>query len=613
MRLSIFTDELGVDITDGIDIIRSWGLRCVDFRGRVYGKHFEGLDADELKRLRALVDDSEMTVACLQSSLAKVHLPGADRVAAEMDKLEAIIRAADALDCRMVRAFYFWQPPEGMRGVLHQQPDKLQAVMDMAGPMFERAKQAGLVLAFENCGCTVPECLAVLDALGVPEFGLAWDCANEYRGEGEPKGDALAERLRRSRCIHVKASGAVRGLASVDVPYERLLLDLAEHGFDGPVSIETHNPDKSVDNVEMSRRVLDRLNGAWPGGAPAATPKGKFDFEPLRLVVVGLGMGRGRAKQVQDESGAEVVGLVDIDAERAQEVGKELGIEATTDLGPWLAREDVDAVFVMTPTGAHAEVAIAALGAGKHVLTTKPMEVSVEACDRMIEAADKSSRLLAVDFARRLLPQVQRTRQRVARGDLGRFLGGTVTLKIRRTMEYFEKNGGWRGTWKMDGGGILSNQSIHHIDELVYSLGVPQRVCAHTRTQVHDIEAEDLGCAVWEYAGGGVLQIFATSAYPHHTWYYGLELHGEKGALIFRSGGPYKVEVERWFTGDAWEDSLPQPDLLPWSNLAQNLAAAVRQGAPLVCDGRDGRRSRLVLDAMYASARQDGAWVEVGE
>ncbi|NOZ21450.1 MAG: Gfo/Idh/MocA family oxidoreductase [Planctomycetes bacterium] len=611
MRLSIFNDEIGIDITDGISHFRDWGLEWIDLRGRVMGREFCMLEDKEMDDIARLLKDHGLKVACLQSSLAKVHLPEAERLDAEKEKLEGIIRAADRFDCRLIRAFFYWQPKAEAKGALAVQPDQLQKVLDQVAPLTERAKEAGLTLAFENCGVTVPECLTVLDALGVPEWGLAWDCANEWLGGEPPDDKQIAERVKRSRCVHVKARGAVPGLADVTVPWEKILLALATGGFKGPVSAETHNPDKSVSNVEMSKRLIDRIRQAWPGGAPAPKVKAEFDFEPVKFVVVGLGMGYSRAKQLKKEPGTELLGVVDLNAEKAEKVGAELECEWTTELDPWLERDDAEAVFVMTPTGLHADIAIAALEAGKHVITTKPMEASLEACDRMIEAADKAGKILAVDFAFRLEHATQRLKQRIANGDLGKLLGGTLSLRVLRKMEYFQAGGGWRGTRKLDGGGIMSNQSIHHIDELVYILGTPRRVSLHKWTQAHDIEAEDLGCAVWEYEDGSVVQIFATTSYPVSTWYRDLELHGTEGAVTHITGGPYSAPIERWHVGGNYEDAPPEPEMLPWSNLAQNLAAAIRTGAELVCDGRDGRRSRLVLDRMYESADKDGAWVEV--
>ncbi len=612
MQLSIFTDEIGVDITEGVSILAEWGMKCVDFRSRTFGKATETLDTDELAELKKLVDSHGMKVTCLQSSLAKVHLPDADRLEAEKQKLENIIRAADVLDCRLVRAFHYWQPKGDERGCLDQRPDMMQKVLDVAGPLCTRAKEAGLVFGFENCGVGVDEIFAFVEALGIPEFGLAWDPANEWLGAGDPPdGAAIARRARATRIVHVKAAGIVPGLHKIEVPWGKLLLALATSGYGGPVSIETHNPDKSQSNRDVSKKVFDRLCAVWPGQAPVAAKKARFEFEPVRFVVVGLGMGANRAKDIQRDSGVELAGVCDINAERAEKVGTDLGVEWTTDLGPWLGRDDVEAAFVVTETGHHGKVAVQALEAGKHVIVTKPMDANAAACDRMIEAAEKAGKILAVDFSMRLNPAVRRMKRRIDSGDLGRLLGGNMSLKVRRAAKYFAHNNAWRGTWALDGGGAMSNQNIHHLDELIYVLGMPRRVSMGMWTQDHDIEAEDLACGLWEYEGGAVVQVAGTTCYPQSTWYHSLELHGTEGAMVRAGGGPFATSVERWFTGGVWEDELPPAPEKQWDSLAQNLAAAIRTGAPLVCDGPDGRRSRRVLDAMYHSARSDGKWVDV--
>jgi len=614
MKLSIFTDELAVDLTDGITTLSDWGLKWVDLRGRVFGKACERLDNDELSRLAALIKDAGMKVACLESSLAKVHLPDADRQKAEQDKLENIIRAADALDCRLVRGFFYWQPALENSGSLAVQPDQLQKVLDMSAPLIERARKAGLTLAFENCGVTVDEVFAVLNAVGDHGLGLAWDCANEWLAGTKPETEKdWAARLNRSRVVHVKAAACVPGAYDTDIalPWGEVLARLSANGFAGPVSIETHNSLKTITHTDMSKKVLDTIVSAWPGSSPLRPKAAKVAFDPVRFVIVGLGMGMARAKQMLQTEGTKLVGVVDKNPERLAKAASELGVKGTDELEPWLNDPNVDVIFVVTPTGLHQDLCAQASNAGKHVLVTKPMEVSTERCDRMIDAAEKAGKILAVDFEFRLTPGVQRVKQQLDAGALGELRGGNMTLKILRTMDYFKASGGWRGTKQFDGGGVMSNQCIHHIDELVYVLGSPRRVSMRTWTQAHDIEAEDLGCAIWEYENGAVIQITATTNYPHNCWKHELELHGSKGALIKRTGLPFGGEVEQWYLNDKWQTTPPKVDLLPWGNSAQNVADAIRTGADLICSGRDGRRSRAILDAMYQSADRDGAWVEV--
>ncbi|NCO95352.1 MAG: Gfo/Idh/MocA family oxidoreductase [Armatimonadetes bacterium] len=620
---SIFTDELGIDLVEGIPHLKSWELQAVDLRGRVFGKAAESLAPEKLPDLRKLLTDNDMRVGCLQSSLAKVHLPNARRQAAEAEKLEGIIRAADALDCRLVRSFFYWQPPPELEGELAVRPDEQQRVADMFGPLAERAKGAGLVLAFENCGVTPEEVFTMLDLFDVPTWGLAWDVCNSWDSD-ERRADEdayIARMVKRALCVHVKAKKAVEGTADELIPYDKVLQLCDNAGVQGSVAAETHNPDRSVSNVEMSRRVVEVIQKAWPTAAPGGrgekrkSAKGvarPWEREPVGFAVVGLGMGHSRAKQITTTPGTELIGVADLVAERAQRTGEALGVSHTTDFRELLDNEAVEVVMVMTETGNHAEVALRALEAGKHVLTTKPMETSVEKCDAMIRKADDQGRLLAVDFDRRNTVGVLTLKKAVADGAFGKLLAGSFTLKILRAMDYFNANGGWRGTRKLDGGGVLSNQSIHHLDELIYTLGMPARVRANIWTQTHAIEAEDLGSAAWLYDDGLLVTYNATSSYPHATWFYQYELHGDQGAFFEASGGPFDQVLTRWFLEGVWSDKGPEPAEPEWLNSMDNFAAAVRTGVPLSCDGRDGRRSRAVLDAMYRSALEaDGAWIDL--
>lgn len=269
MFMSIFSDELGIDISEGAPIIRSWGLDAIDLRGQTLGHDAEALPPDSLPDLQKLLQRNGLRVGCLQSSLAKVHLPGADRCRAEAEKLEGIIRAADALDCRLVRAFHFWQPPPEQRGALAAQPDELRKTLDLFSPLAARAREAGLTLAFENCGVTPDEVFAMLDALGVSGWGLAWDVFNSWDcDERRQDVDAFIRRMvQRARLVHVKASGAVEGYAE-QIPYGKVLQACYDGGVQGPVSAETHNPDPAnVSNEEMSRRVVEVIRQAWPAAA----------------------------------------------------------------------------------------------------------------------------------------------------------------------------------------------------------------------------------------------------------------------------------------------------------------------------------------------------------
>ncbi|MBE7462179.1 MAG: Gfo/Idh/MocA family oxidoreductase [Planctomycetes bacterium] len=622
MLLSFFTDELALDLPEALPLLKSWGLTHVDLRGRVFGKAFEALTPEELKEVRKLLDAHGLKIGALQSSLAKVHLPVPERLKAEEAKLEGVIRAADALDCRLVRAFHYWQPPAELRGKLAEQPDQMQRVLDAFAPIARRAQQAGLTLAFENCGVTPDEVHGVLDALNAPNFGLAWDCTNHWDDDARKRDEVayIVRHVTRSKMLHVKACGTLPALTASPLPWDRLLAAAQAAGMEGPVSIETHNPSGSgLTAQEACRRTTVAIQRAWPKASklsveeaarrPAAWNRA-YAARPVGFVVVGLGMGHSRAKLLHRTSGCKLLGVVDRDEARAKRSADEFGVPFTTELEPWLAKPEVDVVYVMTPTGLHSAVGLPALEAGKHVLTTKPMEASLEACDRLIEAAERKERLLAVDFDLRFQRETLELKHAVESGAFGKLLNATAALKIRRTEAYFKASGGWRGTRRLDGGGVLSNQCIHVIDLLHFVLGLPKQVRCDIFTQAQPIEAEDFGSALWRYESGLVVNLVATSTLPHDAWYQRLEIHGTAGAFVEHHGGPSRGE-RLYYTGGAWSDLAPAPVSAPWACAADNMAAAIRERAALVCPGIEGRRSQAILDAMYRSAFEGGKWVDV--
>lgn len=314
--------------------------------------------------------------------------------------------------------------------------------------------------------------------------------------------------------------------------------------------------------------------------------------------VVGLGMGRGRAKLIRTLEGARLVSVVDLRADLATEVAEELGCAALTSADDALADDRVDVLVVMTPSGMHADLAVRALDAGKHVITTKPMDVTVERCDLMLAAQARSGRLLAVDFQRRFEERYARARYAIDQNLLGRLLMGEARLKWYRTQDYYDR-GGWRGTWKMDGGGSLANQTIHEIDLLRWLMGKPKTVVGRIGRLNHQIETEDVGLAIIAFESGAVGTIVGTTTFTCAS-YEGLEIHGTEGGLLTT------VKPERWEFVKGHEDRAEQlRRCTPFANTFENMVAALRDGAPLVCDGNEGRNAIELLNAIYDSARHD--------
>jgi len=323
--------------------------------------------------------------------------------------------------------------------------------------------------------------------------------------------------------------------------------------------------------------------------------------------IVGLGMGAQRAKELVDTRGARLVSVVDMRAERAQEIGERYSCRWFASTREAFKDDEVEAVLVMTPSGLHAEIAVEALEAGKDVIVTKPLEVSLERCDMILDAARKSGRRLGVDFQERYTAENQKIKRAVDEGLLGKLMLGEARLKWFRDQAYYDR-GGWRGTWKMDGGGALANQTVHVIDLLCWIMGRPTKVIGRTYQLNHKIETEDMGMAMLEFASAAVGTILGTTTCPGGT-YWGLEIHGSEGGVNAPMGSAYD-----WRFLEAFADRREQLKTLhPHRNVFEDVTSALRHGTPLACSGEEGRITVEVLTAIYESARNGGAAVTLAE
>ncbi|MEM7033865.1 MAG: Gfo/Idh/MocA family oxidoreductase [Chloroflexota bacterium] len=315
------------------------------------------------------------------------------------------------------------------------------------------------------------------------------------------------------------------------------------------------------------------------------------------FAVVGLGMGYNRAKLIRESNGAELKMVIDLNADRAEEVGEEFEVDWTTDLDQALSRKDVDVVMVMTPSGTHVKLGEHIAKAGKHVITTKPMDVSTAACDQLIAACDEAEVLCGVDYQSRYVDSNYRVAEAIRQGWLGRLILGEVRFKWFRAQEYFDAGGGWRGTWAMDGGGSLANQGAHLLDILSWFMGDPATVYGETAIMNHDIETEDIGMAIINFKSGAKGTVLGTTTFPKSD-YFSAEVHGTDGGILINAvlSGEMKV------VGNGLEEKLNQIEN-PLKSIVDDVVSAVTEGTPLRVDGREGRRTVALLEAIYNSAR----------
>jgi UDP-N-acetyl-2-amino-2-deoxyglucuronate dehydrogenase len=215
-----------------------------------------------------------------------------------------------------------------------------------------------------------------------------------------------------------------------------------------------------------------------------------------------------------------------------------------------LSREDIEIVSICTPSGFHAIDAIKAAKAGKHVIVEKPMAITHEQINDILKACAENNVKMQVISQMRFKENVLKTKQAIESGKLGKLVLGDVSMKYFRSQEYYD-TGGWRGTWKLDGGGALMNQGIHGIDTLQFLMGPIKSVYALAKTLARKIEVEDTAVAVVEYENGAIGTITgATSVYPGIPRRF--EINGTEGSIVLTEDtitlweikGEPKVEIE---------------------------------------------------------------------
>ncbi len=332
-------------------------------------------------------------------------------------------------------------------------------------------------------------------------------------------------------------------------------------------------------------------------------------MEQLRFGLIGCGRVAPRhAESVDALPDARLVAVADVRESRAAHFAQHYGAEMLTDYRALLARPDVDVVSICTPSGLHAQMAIDALQAGKHVIVEKPIALSLADADRMIAAAAATGRKLCVVLQNRYNPPMQDLRRIVDEGRLGRLLLGNATVRWYRPQEYYEDE--WHGTWAMDGGALM-NQSIHHIDALQWFMGRLESVFAFTGTLAHRMEAEDTGVAVIRFAGGALGSVEgSTITYPENIE-GSVAVFGELGSA--KIGGTALNRKVVWKVAGELErerevltrDQVDPPSIYGTSHqkVIADMIEAIRDDRAPKTHGAEARKSLALVLAIYESAR----------
>ncbi len=354
-----------------------------------------------------------------------------------------------------------------------------------------------------------------------------------------------------------------------------------------------------------------------PAAAKPAKPAKK---DQIGWAVIGCGaIGPWHAEAVGYVEDAKLLGVCDLVPERAHAVADKFGGKVYTDYEKMLEENDeIQAVSVCVPSGLHAPVAIAAAQAGRHILSEKPMDITLSAIDAMIATAAEYNVKLAGVFQNRTHASSKKVREAIKSGKLGKLVLGDCYQKYFRSHEYYA-SGSWRATWELDGGGCLMNQGVHGIDLLLWMMGNVKRVSAHCRTLVRNIYVEDTAVAALEFENRALGTIEGTTSV---TPGYGmkLEISGNDGTIVWENGaiiawdipGEQGAEVEAE-SGGKGTAADPTAGLAIGGHVAhiRDLCGAIRENREPEIPGSEARKAVELIKAIYLSSRMNGDTVEL--
>jgi UDP-N-acetyl-2-amino-2-deoxyglucuronate dehydrogenase len=320
------------------------------------------------------------------------------------------------------------------------------------------------------------------------------------------------------------------------------------------------------------------------------------------------------ARAIQSIENARLIGICGTNQEKAASLSAKYKCRLFGGTDELLGSDKIDIVTIATPSGAHMEPAVEAAAHGKHVLCEKPLEITLDRIDRMIDAHNAAGTKLGGIFNFRFNDTLIHLKNAVDGGRFGTITYASVHVPWWRNEAYYENS--WHGTPELDGGGALMNQSIHMIDILQHLMGPVESLQGYAAALAHKIPTEDTGAAVLRFRNKALGVIYGTTA----SWpgqYRRLEITGTKGTVVqvensfsvwqFADQNEQDKEIISSFSGIEGGGGVSDPAAIPFEPHARNIAAfidSVESGNQFAIDGPEARKAVEIILAIYASSRQ---------
>lgn len=328
----------------------------------------------------------------------------------------------------------------------------------------------------------------------------------------------------------------------------------------------------------------------------------------MNFAIIGCGfIAKKHAQAIMNIEGANLVAVCDRVPELMEPYVEDYGATAYTDFEELLKDESIDIVNICTPSGAHAFLAELAAKYGKHIIVEKPIAMTLEETDRIINATKEHKVKLAVVHPNRFRPVAMKLKEILDQNLLGIVSHSLCIVNWNRGQEYYDQ-ATWRGTKEHDGG-VLMNQAIHNLDLLLWYMGEPKEVFSMEATRLRDIEAEDVSTGIIRFDSGALATVqAATTVYPKN-YEESITIFGEKGTV--KIGGLNALHFEHLLiegideeTSEKWISEIKED---PWGipgheQIIKDMIIAINENRQPAVTGEDGRNALALVSSFYESA-----------
>lgn len=305
--------------------------------------------------------------------------------------------------------------------------------------------------------------------------------------------------------------------------------------------------------------------------------------------------------------GAKLAAACDLIEDKARKIGEQFSVPYYTDMHQMMQNEKVDVVVVLTESGNHAKNVVDLARYGKHIVVEKPMALTLDDADAMIQACDKTGAKLFVVKQNRFNVPVVKLREALEQGRFGKLVLGTVRVRWCRPQDYYDQ-APWRGTWAMDGG-VLTNQASHHVDMLEWMMGDVESVFARSATALANIEAEDTAVVTLKFRNGALGIIEATTATRPKDLEGSISVLGEGGTVEIAGFAVNKMKTWNFVEAKPGDEdvmekySVNPPNVYGFGHQAyyEYVVDCISNNGPHLVDGLVGRKSLELINAIYES------------